>query len=64
LYTAPGSINYVSQLLILFLVILVDRVKKQSEDDCGGLTDNESGSGEYLHAPFEQGIEIVVVIVL
>jgi hypothetical protein len=35
--------------------ILVDRVKKQSEDDSGGLTDNESGSGEYMHVPVEQG---------
>jgi hypothetical protein len=34
-------------MLVLFLAILVDRVKKQSEDECGGLTDNESGSGEY-----------------
>lgn len=33
-------------MLILFFVIVVDRVKKQSEDECGGLTDNESGSGE------------------
>ncbi|XP_023714771.1 rho guanine nucleotide exchange factor 12 isoform X5 [Cryptotermes secundus] len=26
--------------------MIVDRAKKQSEDECGGLTDNESGSGD------------------
>ena len=44
-----------SQIVIFFSwFILVDRVKKQSEDDSGGLTDNESGSGEYMHVPIEQ----------
>lgn len=38
-----------------FMFLLVDRVKKQSEDDSGGLTDNESGSGEYVHVPVEEG---------
>jgi len=61
--TVPGVFNWIcliqpfcsSRWWLYFRFILVDRVKKQSEDDSSGLTDNESGSGEYMHVLVEQG---------